>query len=488
MDHSHHHFAAFFKLRMSEEPKPVTVHAFNTRKGYTIIHEFADGTVKGKIHSGPRTAEFMMNKYPLWKAIAFDGDIDFVRKEISKEDFIDIDWQDKGHPVYQGRTYLINAVLVGRLDIVTLLLEHHANPNLYDDVGYTAAHYAIESDQNDIFEVLIKNPHINVNQIIDGTDPLLHMLVNTGRKEMAQMVVDRGADINLHTEDVPSPLCFSLAKGGEPECARWLLDLGANITFAFDGITPMSFAASSGLIDIMELLLEKGAILTLDKYTTTPLHAAATNNQLEAVKFLLDKGADVNEVDSDGEYAISHGADHLEMVELLLEKGAKVDVSKPTNYLFKSARSGNLKLLTLFLDTYKIDVHAKNTTGQTALFAAAEVDAKDSSNKAAHVELLIDRGIDVNATEISGEQVSALLIAVEAGKVDNVKALLKAGANPNAQDKNGLTPLHMACGNNMKEITKLLIEAGGDMNLKSHSGETPADFGKPQIGGVYALN
>jgi ankyrin repeat protein len=49
--------------------------------------------------------------------------------------------------------YLFSAVCAGRLDMVTLLLEHNANPNICDDSGLTATHYAINNDLKDIFLV-----------------------------------------------------------------------------------------------------------------------------------------------------------------------------------------------------------------------------------------------------------------------------------------------------------------------------------------------
>jgi len=53
---------------------------------------------------------------------------------------------------------------------------------------------------------------------------------------------------------------------------------------------------------------------------------------------------------------------------------------------------------------------------------------------------------------------TALMAAAETGNRDLVESLLKAGANPNARDKNGITPLKFA--QNSPEIINLLKAAG----------------------------
>ena len=51
-----------------------------------------------------------------------------------------------------------------------------------------------------------------------------------------------------------------------------------------------------------------------------------------------------------------------------------------------------------------------------------------------------------------------------------LKALLAAGANPNARDNDGRTPLHMAAFSTRKDNTILLLQAGSDPTLKTNDG------------------
>src|SRR6185295_2036078 len=54
-----------------------------------------------------------------------------------------------------------------------------------------------------------------------------------------------------------------------------------------------------------------------------------------------------------------------------------------------------------------------------------------------------------------------------------IRCLLAAGANINAQDKNGATPLHRAVRTRCAAAVSCLLKAGSDPTLKNKSGSTP---------------
>ena len=61
------------------------------------------------------------------------------------------------------------------------------------------------------------------------------------------------------------------------------------------------------------------------------------------------------------------------------------------------------------------------------------------------------------------------------GNIEAVKQHLAAGADVNAKDQNGKTPLHYAAWKGHKEIAELLIANEADVNAKNHLGFTPLD-------------
>ncbi len=58
-------------------------------------------------------------------------------------------------------------------------------------------------------------------------------------------------------------------------------------------------------------------------------------------------------------------------------------------------------------------------------------------------------------------------------QVETIQCLLDAGADIQAQDKNGASPLHRAVRTRCAAAVKCLLERGGDARLKNKSGSTP---------------
>jgi hypothetical protein len=86
------------------------------------------------------------------------------------------------------------------------------------------------------------------------------------------------------------------------------------------------------------------------------------------------------------------------------------------------------------------------------------------------VKKLLKEGADLNAKNWFGW--TPLHLAAYNGHIEVVKLLIEKGANVNARN-NGDTPLHLAAENGHIEVVKLLIEKGANVNAKGSSGWTP---------------
>lgn len=104
------------------------------------------------------------------------------------------------------------------------------------------------------------------------------------------------------------------------------------------------------------------------------------------------------------------------------------------------------------------------------------VQALKSDNTLAEIDKLIKNGADVNAKNKDGG--TPLMLAsfgsLDSDAVKAVKALIKAGANVNAKDDTGTTPLMWATYIFQNpDAIKVLIKAGADVNAKGNKGITP---------------
>src|SRR5208283_3075670 len=126
------------------------------------------------------------------------------------------------------------------------------------------------------------------------------------------------------------------------------------------------------------------------------------------------------------------------------------------NQLGLAAARGHFMQVKSLLDK-GAPVDGKNTDGWTALMLASGNGRMDV------MQLLIERGADINAKE-TGAEVTSLMLASHQGQIEVVKLLLDKGAHIDAHAKNGETALMGASFEGRAEVVELLLERGADIN------------------------
>ncbi|HUU20801.1 MAG TPA: ankyrin repeat domain-containing protein [Sedimentisphaerales bacterium] len=95
-------------------------------------------------------------------------------------------------------------------------------------------------------------------------------------------------------------------------------------------------------------------------------------------------------------------------------------------------------------------------------------------NNVKHMRLAIAQGADLEAKNKDGCTPLYAAVATPGGNRAMIKLLLEAGANPNARDPRGWIPLHVAARNWQISTVKLLVSAGSDVNARDKKGMSPA--------------
>ena len=147
--------------------------------------------------------------------------------------------------------------------------------------------------------------------------------------------------------------------------------------------------------------------------------------------------------------------------------------------LIDASFAGNVELITKLLAA-GADVNAADQNGITPLIAAS------SSLQKGAVELLLSHAADPSLKTKEGFTASdflnsRLIDASSAGNVELIAKLLAAGADVNATDQNGITPLIAASSSLQKGAVELLLSHAADPSLKTKQGFTAYDFAKNQL-------
>ncbi|MHC4604697.1 MAG: ankyrin repeat domain-containing protein, partial [Planctomycetota bacterium] len=133
----------------------------------------------------------------------------------------------------------------------------------------------------------------------------------------------------------------------------------------------------------------------------------------------------------------------------------------------------SISILLLLVSFSPVPTFASANVGKTT--EALQQAARDGDIE--HVRLLIARGADVNAKDNSGW--TPLHQAAGGGHKDIVELLIEKGADVNAKDnKLGMTPLHWAAGTGRSEVAELLIARGAEVNAQDKDGQTAAWWAK----------
>jgi len=180
--------------------------------------------------------------------------------------------------------------------------------------------------------------------------------------------------------------------------------------------------AASRHAEVLQVLIDAGASKNDQNDKDLALEGAARSGSIEAVRALVAYGANPN-------------ADLSELT--VTETGGGMEMQGPGagSVLIYAAESGNPAMVREIL-RYHPKLEMRDREGRTAMFAAGEYRNEDENG----------------------------------ARVECVRLLAQAGANVNARDNEGNTPLHEIF---LSDVEEELLKLGADVNARNNEGETP---------------
>ncbi len=279
----------------------------------------------------------------------------------------------------------------------------------------------------------------------------LHWAAEQGHAELVRTLIQGGATVDATTRIGSYTPLHVASAAGQAEVVRLLLEGGSDAasTTSNSGATPLHLAANAGSVDTITALIDHGAEVEARERTwgQTPLIFAAARNRVDAIRALLERGADPNAtsnvVDLVTDYELAEAAKKRQRAVLeAFASGEEEPNSAAVQTAVLAAREFYLAGEIPPKDDGEEDPFAafrrpqlKSKGGLTALLHASRQGFHGAATA------LLDGDADINQAS-AGDATSPLLMATINGQFDIAMMLLERGADPTvAANENGVTPL-----------------------------------------------
>lgn len=350
-------------------------------------------------------------------------------------------------------------ILENRLDVVKLLIEYGAFVNLSEDEREWE-----EQEQQDLLTPLQIAAQEGFQEIFDYLAPL----TDSWRRWLATMDLPGGLEWRARREGLQQD-CIDNLTEYHSAVVRALLQEGSDFnsinSVGSNGCSLLWTAAHNGYLGSVQLLLESGAspniknhfdgwsplmvlVATHSAWLLGAYQAGWENtiiermraNRVNIARMLIEAGADIDASTNDGStplMAASGFEPALEMIELLLESGADVN----------ARRSDGKTVLCAFCQLQQQRSEESRSTEEMEEYREKQIST---------LNLLISAGADVNATDYTGR--TPLIEVAGVGDLEMASILLQSGAEPNMRDSSGKTALSYAQAKSHVEVVQVLQE------------------------------
>uniref|UniRef100_A0ABD2XG59 Uncharacterized protein n=2 Tax=Trichogramma kaykai TaxID=54128 RepID=A0ABD2XG59_9HYME len=417
------------------------------------------------------------------------GRTDVVKKFLERGQDPNLVWPGQNH------SPLHLAMQCQNREVAELLLRAGADPNSVDGCGMTPLNVICENHggvdlAKMLFELSDEKYRVQVDHLDEFENTPLHVALNYCHTEVAQFLLEMGANPNLADCDGNNALhhVCKMGQGNDDGLADMIfgnddyepLQINARNE---QGNTPLHLAVKRGTSNLIEVLLRHGA----DSNATnnkgmTPLHLLCKKyedptllNLFLEINDELDREVLIDALDNNGQTPLAWALDigNIHLMELLLSRGADTSLGTPLNRICYYGDNWVQLFFEIIDDRNEVvNINAQDNDGYTPLHVAVYCGRKNST------ELLLRRGGDPNLVNSDGMTPLHLICKEDydddfSERFFTVNDELGQRVLVNVQDNLGNTPLHLALFRGHRNLVELLLRRGSDPNSTNAEGSTP---------------
>ena len=367
----------------------------------------------------------------------------------------------------RGNRLLQAASSTGQFLVVEYLL-HNDPTSLASDpsLGPNPLVLAASKGHNEVVRTLLRYG-VCVNIADNPGQTPLHHAVKNGRCHVVRTLIHHHANVNASDMEGNTPLHSAAMAVKSRELVKALLKAGAKRdAVAMLNQTPMHIVAREECYQSVDLLRCPENINTRDWEGKLPLYYAIHKKDLEKVKALRpDLLGSKDRIYSAFKYAVESSALNVLNFLLNLELLNEQDGEKRT-IIHMAAKLDSLEPLTVILEAKsKPDVNITNELKRTPLHDAA------IAGRVENMRYLIKKRAKVDKADKKKQ--TPLHMAARYEQLEALAVLLEEKAEINVQDRENKTPLYCAANNGHIDIVKRLLEENADVTLISDHGWSP---------------
>ncbi|KAJ3478545.1 hypothetical protein NLG97_g8552 [Lecanicillium saksenae] len=365
---------------------------------------------------------------------------------------------------------IIAAVTSGNLDMATLLLEAGVDLYTVGADGRDVFVWAFDEGNNPALLEMLLSRGARTKGRYPGSsrqrqnelNDCLSTVVFRGWYNVVKMLLDEGADVNSREFPTSNPLLIDAIRERHFDMAELFIQRGADVNARSpDGCSALHYTSKKEHLPLVKALLAAGAdVSATNDADNQPLRWVEC---AAIAKLLVENGADCNYDDGANDNALKTAVDcrRIDVARVLLEAGAHVSEPGGSDLLYSACVGSSFRLVELLLD-YGVNISAPNGRSSACLSVAA------GYGSLAIVKLLLDRGVDANSC--SPNRWMPLRNAACTNHLDVMDILIRHGADIENKTALGNTVLLDTVEAKQAPAVEFLIAKGADIEAKTAQG------------------